>query len=37
MAAWGSSSWDWFIMELRLLPTGVLALEFHTPSTSIPL
>lgn len=42
---WGSSSCELFrlwasfslVIELRLLPTGVLDLEIQTPSTSIPL
>jgi hypothetical protein len=42
---WGSSSWELLklrgncslMIELRLLPTGVLVREIQTPSTSIPL
>lgn len=44
--ACGSSSWELFklsgnlisvLIDEALLPTGVLLLEIHTPSTSIPL
>jgi hypothetical protein len=44
--ACGSSSWELFrlsgnlisvLIDEALLPTGVLLLDIHTPSTSIPL